>query len=204
MKRQGILYIVSAPSGAGKTSICTRIMRLAPNLRQSISFTTRPMREGEQDGVDYHFVTKPVFEQMVRDGAFVEWANVHENCYGTAHATVDKALMSGSDVLLDIDVQGAAQLRQQGLDAVFLFILPPSMKELRNRLVGRNTDSAEVVERRIRNAEHEISQAPEFDYLVVNDDLDQAVELVRSIMSAETVRTERALRALPDEFGLQA
>lgn len=202
MSRKGILYIISAPSGAGKTSICSRIMDLAPNLRQSISFTTRPMRAGEQDGVDYHFVSQLVFDQMVCDNAFIEWARVHDNCYGTARRTVDEALQAGCDVLLDIDIQGAAQLRRQGLEAVFIFILPPSMAELRSRLVGRNTDAPEVVERRIGNAVTEIAEAPKFDYLVVNDDLERAIELVRSIMTAETAKTARAVPQLPDEFGL--
>lgn len=202
MNRKGLLYIVSAPSGAGKTTICNRVMAATPHLRQSISFTTRPRREGEQDGIDYHFVDQPAFDRMVEEGAFLEWATVHGNCYGTAQTTVEEALAEGNDILLDIDVQGAAQLQAKGLDAVFIFILPPSMTELENRLVGRNTDSPEVVARRIDNAVGEITRSKEFDYVVVNDVLDQAVETVLAIMTAEPARSGRMLNQLPGDFNL--
>jgi guanylate kinase len=203
MNRKGILYVISAPSGAGKTSICRAILSLFPNLRQSISFTTRSVRTGEQEGRDYHFVSHKVFEKMVADSAFAEWAKVHGNCYGTARATLDRACEEGADVLLDIDFQGAEQLRIGGLNGVFIFILPPDMGELRKRLESRNTDDTKIIARRMANAVGEISEAKNFDYLVVNDVLDQAVEKVRAIMIAETLRTERLIKTLPEEFGLK-
>ena len=203
MKREGILYVMSAPSGAGKTTICKMIKSHEPELRQSISFTTRPMRSGEEEGVDYHFVTTETFDQMVAEGAFAEWAEVHGNCYGTALATLEEARQAGADILLDIDFQGAEQLRANAIDGVFIFILPPSMNELRKRLKGRNTDSNDVIEQRMMNASEEIAHASQFDYLVVNDVFDKAVEEVRAIMLAESVRTSRLLGNLPDEFSLK-
>jgi len=203
MKREGILYVMSAPSGAGKTTICKMIKSHEPELRQSISFTTRPMRSGEEEGVDYHFVTTETFDQMVAEGAFAEWAEVHGNCYGTALATLEEARQAGADILLDIDFQGAEQLRANAIDGVFIFILPPSMNELRKRLKGRNTDSNDVIEQRMMNASEEIAHASQFDYLVVNDVFDKAVEEVRAIMLAESVRTSRLLGNLPDEFILK-
>ena len=204
MKDKGILFVLSAPSGAGKTSISRELLARQPGLCQSVSFTTRPMRSGEQEGVDYHFVSPARFEQMVHEGAFAEWAEVHGNRYGTARATLQRAAAEGRDVLLDIDVQGAAQLRASGLEGVFIFILPPSMAELRQRLAGRNTDSAEVIERRLHNAVSEIRAAVHFDYIVVNDDLDRAVATVQAILLAEAARKQRVLRSLPAEFGLNS
>jgi guanylate kinase len=201
--RKGILYVISAPSGAGKTSICRKILTLFPHLRQSISYTTRTRRAGEQEGRDYHFVSREEFDQMVADGAFAEWAEVHGNCYGTACATLQQASAEGADILLEIDVQGAEKLRSSGLDGVFIFILPPGMSELRKRLESRNTDDEKIIARRIDNAAGEIAGAVNFDYLVVNDVLDQAVEMVRAIMIAETARTNRVINALPEEFGLK-
>jgi guanylate kinase len=200
---KGILYVISAPSGAGKTSLCKEIMAVVPGLRQSISYTTRPRRNGERDGVDYHFVSSDEFARMVAAGAFAEWAEVHGNCYGTSKALLEEAISSGADVLLDIDFQGAAQLRESGLDGVFIFILPPDMQELRKRLEGRNTDTAEVIEQRMRNAREEIAQAARFDYLVVNDVFEQAVARLRAIMLAESIRTVRVLDRYADEFNLK-
>ena len=203
MNRKGILYIISAPSGAGKTSICRAILSFFPLLRQSISFTTREVRNGEQEGRDYHFVSPEVFNKMVADGAFAEWAEVHGNRYGTARAILEQAHEEGTDVLLDIDYQGAEQLRSSGVNGVYIFILPPDMTELRKRLESRNTDDEKIIARRMNNAAGEIAEATRFDYLVVNDVLDQAVEKVRSIMVAETSRTERIINSLPEEFGLK-
>ena len=202
MQRQGILYVISAPSGAGKTSICRTLLTLFPNLRQSISFTTRAMRPGEQEGRDYHFVSKETFETMVAAGEFAEWAEVHGNRYGTARKTLTNASEAGADVLLDIDFQGADQLRKSGLDGVFLFILPPNMEELMSRLESRNTDDEETIARRMTNAIDEIAESVKFDYIVVNDILEHAVMKVRAIVIAETLRTNRVLKTLPEEFGL--
>lgn len=202
--KKGLLFVISAPSGAGKTSIFRELLVRHPELRESISYTTRPIRAGEQDGVDYHFVSRTQFDQMIEQGGFAEWAEVHGNCYGTARATLQQANAAGQDVLLDIDVQGAAQLRASGLDGVFIFVLPPSMAVLRQRLAGRNTDSVEVIERRMHNAVDEIRTAARFDYIVVNDDLAQAIATVEAIVIAEKVRKERVIPRLPAEFGLKS
>lgn len=201
--REGILFIVSAPSGAGKTSLCREIKSLTPGLYQSVSFTTRTMRAGERDGVDYHFVDRAKFDAMIANDVFAEWAEVHGNCYGTARAPLLRALADGMDILLDIDFQGAAQLREAGMDAVYIFILPPSMAELRARLEARNTDSDKVIEHRMRNAVDEISRAGDFDYLVVNDRFDQALEKLKAIMVAESVKAKRLRAHLPKEFNLK-
>jgi guanylate kinase len=204
MQKTGILFVISAPSGAGKTSISRQLLALQPALRQSVSYTTRPMRAGEQDGVDYHFVSCARFDAMVAEGAFAEWAQVHGNRYGTARTTLEEASAAGYDILLDIDVQGAAQLRTSGVGGAHIFILPPGMAELRSRLAGRNTDSVEVIERRMQTAANEIREAVHFDYLVVNDDLAQAVATVQAIMLAEHARVAHALPGIPAEFGLKS
>jgi guanylate kinase len=202
-KTKGILFVISAPSGAGKTSICRAILQRFPKLRQSVSYTTRTMRPGEQDGVDYRFVSREVFDRMVAANAFAEWAEVHGNRYGTARATLETVSDEGADVLLEIDIQGAEQLRSSGLGGVFIFILPPTMRELRKRLDCRNTDDDQVIARRMANASGEIAKALNFDYLVVNDELEQAVEKVWAIMIAEAARTVRVVKSLPQEFGLK-
>jgi len=202
-KRRGILFVISAPSGAGKTSICREILKKLPHLLRSVSYTTRPRRTGEKDGEDYHFVATEVFQEMVDAGAFLEWAEVHGNRYGTARAALENVTGEGADILLDIDFQGAEQLRNSGLDGVFIFILPPNMQELRKRLQSRNTDDAQVIERRMNNAVGEVSEAGKFDYLVVNDLLEVAVERIGTIMKAETARTKRVIDTLPEEFGLK-
>lgn len=200
-KNPGILFVLSAPSGAGKTSIFRELLARHPELCESISYTTRAMRVGERDGVDYHFVSREEFDRMVSEGEFAEWAEVHGNCYGTAKATL---LHAEGDILLDIDVQGAAQLRASGLEGVFIFVLPPSMAELKQRLSGRNTDSAEVIERRMVNAVGEIREAAYFDYIVVNEDLQTAIATVEAITVAEKVRRNRVVGLLPAEFGLKS
>lgn len=203
LKRKGILFVISAPSGAGKTSICREILNAFPNLHQSISYTTRTIRAGETEGIDYHFINQDQFDQMIADGALAEWAQVHGNYYGTACATLAKAHDEGADILLDIDFQGAEQLRQSGIDGVFIFILPPNMDELRHRLFSRNTDNDEIIARRMTNAAGEIAESVKFDYLVVNDVLAEAVDKVKAVMIAEGLRTQRVIDTLPEEFGLK-
>lgn len=201
MAREGILFVISAPSGAGKTSLCKEIIDFSPGLRHSVSYTTRPMRSGEQDGVDYHFVSKETFADMVAKGAFAEWAEVHGNRYGTAIETLKNCRSTGQDVLLDIDYQGAAQLKKAWQGGVFVFILPPSLEELRRRLEGRNTDAPEVIERRIANARGEIREAGWYDYLVINDDFSAALEQLKAIVVAERCRAARALLQVHEIVG---
>jgi len=189
--REGVLFVVSAPSGAGKTTLCKQIIDFFPALDHSISFTTRSRRDGEQDGRDYHFITVERFEEMAVLGEFAEWAEVHGNRYGTARRTLEEARAGGRDLLLEIDWQGAAQLRENGVDGVYVFILPPGFDELRKRLEGRGTDAPEIIERRMANARQELSEAFCYDYLVVNDSFDHAVEELRSIVVAERCRSRR-------------
>lgn len=188
---KGILFIVSAPSGAGKSTICAEVMRHDPNLSFAISHTTRDPRTGEQDEVDYHFVSKNVFTRMVEDGEFVEWAEVHGNCYGTSREMLDTLLAQGRDIIHDIDVQGAAQLRKILPEAVFIFVLPPSVKALAMRLRGRGTDAEVVMAERLANARGEVESYCQYDYVILNDALDHAVENFRTIIGAERLKAAR-------------
>lgn len=190
---EGLLIVISAPSGAGKTTLCRGLTQRFPALQESVSYTTRAPRPGEQDGVDYHFVPEVAFRQMVAEHAFIEWAEVHGNLYGTALATIEEARRAGVDILLDIDCQGAKSLKQRGVDGLFVFVLPPSMAELQRRLENRSSDSREVIERRIARATEEIREARWYDYIVVNDRLDDAQALLASIVTAARAATGRML-----------
>ncbi|MBW6508318.1 MAG: guanylate kinase [Desulfuromonadales bacterium] len=191
-QREGTLFVVSAPSGAGKTSLCRELIDTFPEIRQSVSFTTRSMRAGEQAGVDYHFVNPLAFERMKDNNQFAEWAQVHGNLYGTALETLEQAAEQGIDLLLDIDYQGAAQLKKNCRHGVFIFVLPPNLTELERRLRSRGTDTDEVIRRRLKVAREEISQAIWYDYLIVNDHLDTAVNKIKAIVVAERCRSERS------------
>lgn len=200
MKREGILFIISAPSGAGKTTLCKEVIDIFPDLRHSVSYTTRPARPGEVEGRDYHFVSVEEFKRMVDAGEFAEWAEVHGNFYGTALKTLEGFRRSGVDVILDIDCQGARQLKERYRGGVYVFILPPSYQELRHRLNFRSADSAEVIERRIQGAAWEIKECRWYDYLIVNDVFSRAVEELKSIIIAEQCRTDRVLEAVSEIF----
>lgn len=200
MEREGLLFVISAPSGAGKTSLCKEVIDNLGGLRHSVSYTTRAPRGQEQDGVDYHFVSPQRFDAMVAAGEFAEWARVHGNCYGTAIATLETARSAGVDLLLDIDCQGAAQLKKNYRHGVFIFILPPSYQELQRRLEGRQTDAPEVIARRMTNARGEIEAARWYDYLVVNDDFAEARSNLLAILAAERCRTARVLESLQEFF----
>jgi len=189
--KEGIIYIVSAPSGAGKTSLCNELIDIFPDLRHSVSYTTRSPRPGERDGVDYFFVSRGQFDGMVRAGEFAEWAEVHGNHYGTALRTLEENRARGINQILDIDCQGARQLRKSCGDAVFIFILPPDFTELRRRLEGRNSDSSSVIEARLRVAVSEMKESAWYDYVVVNDVFPEALEKLKSIIIAEQCRTSR-------------
>ena len=190
--RRGVLLIVASPSGAGKTSLCRRLMADHGGLQLSVSMTTRGIRPGEVADRDYHFVSPETFQQGIDDNAFLEWADVHGNRYGSPRAPIDKALSEGRDVLFDIDWQGAAQIAEKcPEDAVRVFILPPSLEELRRRLVTRSQDAPEVIERRIANAKGEIEHCSEFDYVFVNDDFDRSYAELAHIYHAERSRRFR-------------
>jgi guanylate kinase len=191
-KRRGILFIVSSPSGAGKSTIARKLLASEPGLEMSVSATTREPRPGEVDGKDYHFVDKEHFKAMVADNQFLEWAHVFGHRYGTPRAPVEHALAEGRDVLFDIDWQGAQQLYQQaGGDVVRIFIFPPSMEELERRLRARRTDSDAVIEGRMARAAGEISHWDGYDYILVNDDVEVCFDKVRTILNAEREKRSR-------------
>ncbi|CAA9529728.1 MAG: Guanylate kinase [uncultured Sphingomonadaceae bacterium] len=192
LNRRGMLFVLSSPSGAGKSTIARSLLAADPGLEMSVSATTRPMRPGEVDGVDYHFVGLPRFKDMVGDGEFLEWAHVFGHRYGTPRAPVNAILSAGRDVLFDIDWQGAQQLYQQaGGDVVRVFILPPSMDELGRRLTARGTDDADVIAARMARAASEISHWDGYDYVLVNEDVDRCFAQVRHILAAERLKRSR-------------
>lgn len=186
--RRGLLFVVSAPSGTGKTTIVERLVHLVPDLSLSRSYTSRPLRDGECDGVDYNFITRARFEEMVRQSAFLEWADVFGNLYGTAVVDSERELASGRDLVLVIDVQGARQVRQRRRDTIGIFVLPPSFEVLEHRLRGRSKDSEEAIHRRLLTARAEVDAVAEYDYVVVNDELDACVDRLRAIVLAERAR----------------
>ena len=192
LKRRGLMFILSSPSGTGKTTISRKLLAHDPEIRMSVSATTRPMRPGEVDGRDYHFMDRPTFDRTVDEGGFLEWAEVFGNCYGTPKAQIKAGLREGQDYLFDIDWQGTQQLYQKAeVDVVRVFLLPPSIDELRRRLTGRGTDSAEVIAARMARAQAEISHWDGYDYVVINDDIDACFAKVREILAAERLRRAR-------------
>ncbi|HXG16471.1 MAG TPA: guanylate kinase [Calidithermus sp.] len=198
IRRRGTLFVVSAPSGAGKTTLCRETRLRVPELAYSVSTTTRPPRPGEQDGVDFWFVSPEEFDRLRRQGEFAEWAEVHGNLYGTRASTLEAALSRGQDVLLDIDTQGAAQLRRRYPEAVLVFIVAPSLRELEQRLRERASDAEAEIARRLARARQEIALWRTYDYLVVNRDVKEAVDQLTAIIIAERARTSRLSLALPD------
>jgi guanylate kinase len=192
LSRQGILFFLSAPSGAGKTTLSNQLFRQVENLRPSISYTTRRPRAGEIDGREYHFVSETEFLRLQKQNAFAEWAHVHDFFYGTARAPLEEALTRGSDLLLDIDVQGVKQLKPQYAAAsVAIFLLPPSWHELERRLRERGTDNPEVIARRLQRAREEARELPMYDYCLVNDQIERAVATLQAIILAERARVAR-------------
>lgn len=182
---KGLLYVISAPSGAGKTSLVAALLQELNKVEVSVSHTTRAMRPGEQDGVNYHFVQPQAFQALVEQGAFFEHAQVFGNFYGTSRLAINQRLEAGIDVILEIDWQGAQQVRQQQPDAIGIFILPPSLQALRERLNGRGQDSAEVIEGRMQQAISEMSHWHEYDYLLINDDFSQALSELKAVFVAK-------------------
>lgn len=187
----GIVFIVSAPSGAGKTTLTREVLSVYPEMSLSVSCTTRRPREGETPGEDYHFVSEKRFRQMLSAGDFAEWAEVHGSLYGTPRRVLERQLGRGRDVLLDIDVQGARQIKRHFLSAVAIFVLPPSLDELRRRLSARGTDARKTIQQRWRNARHEIQEIRGYDYFIVNRDVDDAVTRLAAIIAAERLKVCR-------------
>jgi guanylate kinase len=198
IQRRGVLFVVSAPSGAGKTTLCREARHLLPDLAYSVSYTTRPPRPGEIEGTDFVFVTETQFRSLQERGKFAEWATVHGNLYGTRASVLETALGDGRDVLLDIDTQGAAQLRRRYQEAVLVFIMAPSMAELEQRLRERRSDAAGEITRRLNRAREEVTMWRQYDYLIVNRDVKDAVEQLTAIIVAERSRTNRLALTLPD------
>ncbi|HUL71472.1 MAG TPA: guanylate kinase [Vicinamibacterales bacterium] len=188
---RGLLFVVSAPSGTGKTTVVERLVEVCPHLEKSRSYTSRPRRAGETDGVDYNFLSRPAFEAMVARGEFLEWADVFGNLYGTSRLDTEARLDTGVDLVLVIDVQGARQVRERMKEAVGVFVLPPSFPDLERRLRGRSQDSDGAIARRLDTARHEIAAVDEYDYVVVNDDLERCVNEIAAIVTAERARRSR-------------
>lgn len=200
---RGTLFVVSSPSGGGKGTIIREVLDVVPNLSYSVSFTTRAPRPGEVNGREYFFVSREIFDEMVAAGEFLEWALVHGNYYGTAKRQVAEETAAGVDIVLEVDVQGAASVRQLLLDSVSIFILPPSYEVLKARLIARGTDSAEELEVRLRNAPDELRQYSSFDYVIINDEVDRAAAQLASIIYAERarcVRQENLVREVIEKF----
>jgi guanylate kinase len=187
-RSRGLLFVVSAPSGTGKTTVVERLVQIFPDLGLSRSYTSRAMRDGETDGLDYNFITRERFEAMIADNAFLEWADVFGNLYGTGKAETERELSAGRDLILVIDVQGARQVRSHGANAIGIFVLPPSFEALERRLRGRSKDSDEAIRKRLVTARREIRAVAEYEYVIVNDELDTCVDRLRSIVLAERAR----------------
>jgi len=205
VERRGLMFVLSSPSGAGKTTLSRMLIAETPALQMSVSATTRPMRPGEADGKDYHFVDQKRFDAMVTNGELLEWANVFENRYGTPRAPVEASLAAGRDVIFDIDWQGTQQLRSRSPnDVVSVFILPPSVAALEQRLHTRAQDSEEVIRGRMKKAGDEMSHFDAYDYIVVNDNIGIAFEAVKSILRAEQLKRERQVGLSGFVRGLQS
>jgi guanylate kinase len=195
-KKKGILFVVSGASGTGKSTLCRALLKTFPGLRFSVSHTTRSPRPGEREGRDYYFVSAAEFQKMIDRGAFVEWAGIYGDRYGTSKRMLRQAWLEGQDVILDIDVQGARQLRNQKIPGVFVFLLPPSLRELKRRLKKRKTEGKAALGLRLKKAQAEISRAPMYDYLVINDDLKKARQRLKAVILAERCRRERLTEAI--------
>jgi guanylate kinase len=196
---RGLLFVVSAPSGAGKTTLVEHLVQILPNLRKSRSYTSRPARGGEGDGVDYNFISRPEFQQMIDEQAFLEWADVFGNFYGTSAHDTESMVTEGQDVVLVIDVQGARQVKAHGMDHTSIFVLPPSFDVLERRLRGRSKDTEEQMQRRLNTARAEAASYKDYDYVVVNDRLEPTVVRLQEIIAAERSRVHR-MRGVAEEI----
>lgn len=191
MTEPGLLLVVSGPSGTGKGTICKYLLQRRPDMFLSVSATTRPRRYGEIEGINYYFKDKSAFDEMIARDEFLEWAEVYDNRYGTPKAPVTEAIASGKDVLLEIDIQGALKVKEKAPDGIYIFIVPPSLNQLRARIIGRGTDSMEVISKRLNKALGELAYLHEYNYVVVNDDVNDAVNRIESIIDAEKSKAQR-------------
>ncbi len=189
--KDGLLFVVSAPSGAGKTTLCKEVVKYIPDIRHSVSYTTRTARPSETDGCDYHFVSIDKFKNMVDEDAFMEWAVVHGNYYGTSRKELTELLRSGADLILDIDSNGARQIKKTFSNGVFCYILPPSFTHLRERLMVRKGDSIDEIDRRMKVAGEEVKDYRMYDYLIINDNFDKALEELKSVIISARIRVQR-------------
>lgn len=201
-KRRGQLIVISGPSGVGKSTVIAEVRRERKTLTFSVSYTTRKPRQGEENHVQYHFIDRDEFEQMVADGKFLEYATYANNYYGTGKADVEQLLADGYDVLLDIDVQGGASVRALRPDAISIFVVPPSFGELSRRLYGRKSETHEVIQERLKRAREEYKEIPNYDYLVVNDQVSQAAAEVLAILKAQDCRVSTRLDMIKEDISL--
>lgn len=200
VKRKGLLLVVSGPSGAGKGTICKSILEKNDHIKLSISATTRKPRTGEVHGVNYFFIEKEEFKTMIEQGEFLEYAQIYDNFYGTPKAAIMETLEKGQDVILEIEMQGARQVKEVYPEGIFVFVLPPSLKELKNRIVGRGTETAEEIEKRFSCAFEEIKQIDDYDYFIVNQDVEKSVKELESIISSEKNKVTRYKNNIIDKF----
>ncbi len=197
--KKGIIFVISAPSGTGKTTLCEKLLKLLPDLKLSISHTTRKPRNGERNGIDYYFIDKETFKKMIDTDEFVEWAEVYGNFYGTSKKAINSLISNGYDILLDIDTKGAKNIKKLYPDSVLIFILPPSLDELERRLINRNEDK-NVIKLRLSKAYQEVSQYKFYDYVVINDNIEQASSNLLCIIHAERLKTKRIDNSKIDEI----
>jgi guanylate kinase len=190
-QKRGSLFVISAPSGAGKTTLCQKLREIIPDLKFSVSYTTRKPRDGEINDVHYTFIDEDEFRSMAAEGDFIEWAEVHGNFYGTSKKRIEDAINNGFDIMLDIDVKGARQIKEHFSESVLIFVLPPSMDILKERLVGRMSESEDFIKKRLRNALDEIKEYKNYDYVIINDMLDDALKDISAVIIAERVRTSK-------------
>ena len=200
VKRKGLLLVVSGPTGAGKGTICKSILEKNDHIKLSISATTRKPRTGEVHGVNYFFIEKEEFKTMIEQGEFLEYAQIYDNFYGTPKAAIMETLEKGQDVILEIEMQGARQVKEVYPEGIFVFVLPPSLKELKNRIVGRGTETAEEIEKRFSCAFEEIKQIDDYDYFIVNQDVEKSVKELESIISSEKNKVTRYKNNIIDKF----